>query len=315
MGVAHSAWSLSLSLSRSLSPSLSNGPQTQEIELRYDDKAGCSGEGTCSVSFTIGEGGLDGPVFLCVGPLLPTFRGRNPETDPWRSYYQLTSFYQNVRTYHLSRSYKQLRGIDMTAADAADRTAGELEEDCGRAAFGEDGKVLVPCGLIAASYFRDSFVVRDGSGGEVAFAEEVDGLSITWPRDASMFANTTALLEAEGGADAEVTVANPVDPHFMVWMRTAALPFFRKLYGISRVGLPAGAYTVDVDSRFDTASISAGNTQVTKSVVISTASMIGGRNPFMGWAYLTIGALLLLTGVAFVLMERDVGRDFGQFRK
>ena len=235
-------------------------------------------------------------------------------------YYQLTSFYQNVRTYHLSRSYAQQRGLDMTDV------SGEfpaLEEDCGRAVYARDigpatpgnkDKVLVPCGLIATSYFRDSFAVRDADGQEVPFAEEVDGMTIAWPRDPETFVNTTALLEAEGAQDAQVTVTNPVDPHFMVWMRTAALPFFRKPWGINADGLPAGSYTVDIDSRFNTAELSEGAMQVTKSVVISNVSAIGGRNPFMGWAYLVVGALLLLTGLAFVFMERDVGRPFGERR-
>ncbi len=36
----------------------------------------------------------------------------------------------------------------------------------------------------------------------------------------------------------------------------------------------------------------------TKSVVISTVSWIGGKNPFLGWAYVGAAALFVLLGVA-----------------
>ena len=35
----------------------------------------------------------------------------------------------------------------------------------------------------------------------------------------------------------------------------------------------------------------------TKSVVISTVSWIGGKNPFLGWAYVAAAGLLVLLGI------------------
>lgn len=35
----------------------------------------------------------------------------------------------------------------------------------------------------------------------------------------------------------------------------------------------------------------------TKSIVISTVSWIGGKNPFLGWAYVGAAALFILLGV------------------
>jgi hypothetical protein len=36
----------------------------------------------------------------------------------------------------------------------------------------------------------------------------------------------------------------------------------------------------------------------TKSIVISTVSWIGGKNPFLGWAYVGASALFILLGIA-----------------
>ena len=35
----------------------------------------------------------------------------------------------------------------------------------------------------------------------------------------------------------------------------------------------------------------------TKSIVISTVSWIGGKNPFLGWAYVAAAGLLVLLGI------------------
>jgi hypothetical protein len=36
----------------------------------------------------------------------------------------------------------------------------------------------------------------------------------------------------------------------------------------------------------------------TKSVVISTVSWIGGKNPFLGWAYVAAAAVFILLAIA-----------------
>lgn len=42
------------------------------------------------------------------------------------------------------------------------------------------------------------------------------------------------------------------DEDFIVWMRTAGLPDFKKLYRIIEQDIPAGAYTVNVTNRMFT---------------------------------------------------------------
>ena len=59
--------------------------------------------------------------------------------------------------------------------------------------------------------------------------------------------------------------------HFIVWMRTAGLPNFRKLYGKIDKDLKAGTYYLHVNNNYDVSSFN-GN----KSFVMSTTNILGG---------------------------------------
>ena len=90
----------------------------------------------------------------------------------------------------------------------------------------------------------------------------------------------------------------------MVWMRTAALPAFRKLYGRIEVDLYAGdQIAVMVQNNYNTYSFGG-----KKALVLSTAGVLGGRSSFLGRAYLAGGiaclALALLLTLLFLLPVR-----------
>jgi hypothetical protein len=110
------------------------------------------------------------------------------------------------------------------------------------------------------------------------------------------------------------------DEHFQNWMRTAGLPTFTKLYGRNDATvMQKGTYQITVDlskhipfaSSYFFLSLLAAVLMVhtcvdfpvaqfggTKAIVISTVSWIGGKNPFLGWAYIAVGALFVLLGIA-----------------
>ncbi|KHN78414.1 Cell cycle control protein 50A [Toxocara canis] len=100
---------------------------------------------------------------------------------------------------------------------------------------------------------------------------------------------------------------------FIVWMRTAALPNFRKLYrilvrndkqpqGLYSGGLPAGTYRLDIKSNYPV-TVFGGR----KSFIISTASWAGGKNPFLGIAYMVVGSICIVLGFAFLLIHLKFG--------
>lgn len=84
----------------------------------------------------------------------------------------------------------------------------------------------------------------------------------------------------------------------MVWMRTAALPTFRKLYGRIETDLEANEkITVVIQNNYNTYSFDG-----KKKLVISTATWIGGKNDFLGRMYLVVGGTSLLLALVFSLL-------------
>lgn len=222
---------------RQLSPRCAAwGLQVVEYSLQYDgagtpvELSSCmlSGAGgrQCQLSFNIQER-MKAPVYV---------------------YYELDNFYQNHRRYVKSRSDAQLRGQELPASSLS---------DCEPLIRNETGHVLNPCGLIANSFFNgacpharprapcargwpacahahdsrtDTFLVA--TGGVV-----MDETGIAWKSDREkkfkkpavylptvhyLHQTYPSIITPEQGVENE---------HFIVWMRTAALPNFRKLYG------------------------------------------------------------------------------------
>lgn len=82
--------------------------------------------------------------------------------------------------------------------------------------------------------------------------------------------------------------------HFIVWMRTAGLPNFRKLWGSIKGGLTEGAYFVSIKNKYEVKPF-----QGTKSFVLSTTNALGGKNYFLAVCYITVGTLCLLFSFVF----------------
>ena len=86
-------------------------------------------------------------------------------------YYQLDNFYQNHRRYVKSRSNEQLMGNELTVAELDDCDPIKLNKDLGRL-LAADGKTELdpeaaafPCGLVAKSFFNDTFTLENTDGG------------------------------------------------------------------------------------------------------------------------------------------------------
>lgn len=212
-------------------------------------------------------------------------------------YYRLTSFYQNHRRYVKSMDSDQLKG---KAVSASTLKSG----DCKPLAILDD-KIVYPCGLIANSMFNDTFSNLTMVSAQSSY--EFSSKNIAWPGESRKYSSRP------GYTDLSQIVPPPnwrkrfpqgynetnlpdlkADEHFQNWMRTAGLPTFTKLYGRNDGSvMQKGTYQITVDLNFPVSQYGG-----TKAIVISTVSWIGGKNPFLGWAYIAVAALFVLLGIA-----------------
>jgi len=82
--------------------------------------------------------------------------------------------------------------------------------------------------------------------------------------------------------------------HFIVWMRTAGLPDFRKLWGRIEENLEPGTYEIGVFSNYPVEKFDG-----RKSWVISTTNELGGKNLFLAICYIVVGVLCLVFALIF----------------
>jgi len=213
-------------------------------------------------------------------------------------YYKLTNFFQNHRRYVKSLNTDQLHGKDVSADSLKDG-------DC-KPLGAIDGKAVWPCGLIANSIFNDTYSNLTTVGGDnstYAFSEN----GIAWPGEAKKYADKpgyTSLSDIvpppnwqarfpDGYNESNIPNFN-ADEHFQNWMRTAGLPTFTKLWGRNDADkLVAGKYQITAFMNFPVKPYKG-----TKSIVISTVSWMGGKNPFLGWAYVAAASIFVALAVA-----------------
>jgi len=122
---------------------------------------------------------------------------------------------------------------------------------------------------------------------------------IAWASDVEYkFKNVQnlAALPANKTTWESVQWMNVQDEHFIVWMRTAGLPNFRKLWGRIEQDIPAGTYQLNVYNQYDVSSF-----EGEKSFVISTTNALGGKNYFLAICYLVVGSLCIVFAIIFFI--------------
>ncbi|GFF43668.1 LEM3/CDC50 family protein [Aspergillus lentulus] len=261
----------------------STGQSTPTWERRIEN-----GTTICRLSFEVPDD-LGPPVFL---------------------YYRLTNFYQNHRRYVKSLDIDQLKGkaVDNKTIDGG---------SCDPLKLDPTGKAYYPCGLIANSQFNDTIHSPELLSDLNPTVYSMTNKGIAWDSDKELI-KTTQYKPWEvvpppnwhdrypnGYIDGIPDLHE--DEDFMVWMRTAALPAFSKLSRRNdNVSMKAGSYRLDIEDRFPVTEYGG-----TKSILISTRTVIGGQNPFMGIAYVVVGGICVLLGALFTLAHLVRPRKLG----
>jgi len=259
-----------------------------EIEQQYNDLLSCpektdQKEPDCSINIPI-TSTMKKPIFV---------------------YYKLTNFYQNHRRYVKSRSDAQLSGDDVTSTSSCDPLSN----------LPDVGTPLYPCGLIANSFFNDTFKAckTTTASTECVSMTEANGAwvktGISWQSDRDKKFKDVAVPSGfsrigTGG----FTLPNITDEDFIVWMRTAGLPTFKKLYRkIEDSDLnPGDVLTINFTNAFPVSSFGG-----TKSIVLSTTSALGGKNDFLGYAYIVVGVVCLVLAIGFLVKHLYSPRAMG----
>jgi len=100
------------------------------------------------------------------------------------------------------------------------------------------------------------------------------------------------------------------DEGFIVWMRTAGLPTFRKLYG--ELKPPQGGFKKGDRVSFSVVpNFLVSTIEGSKSLVLGTTSPLGGKNDILGIAYMTVGSICLFLALLFAIKQKINPRRLG----
>lgn len=241
-------------------------------------------------------------------------------------YYKMTNYYQNHRRYVKSIDQQQLLGDVRSPKDLQDGQCKPLGS--------QDGKGVYPCGLIANSMFNDTFsdpillnaptAKRQQQGGATR-TYVMSEKNIIWPGEKKKYERTKQNVSelipppywrgnyqnstyAFPNGYTEENIYDPSeDEHFMVWMRVAGLPTFRKLYKRNdNDAMQSGRYSITIFDNYPVDMFHG-----TKSLVFSTVTWVGGRSIFLGAAFIATAALCVLLGLIFTARHLIRPRKLG----
>jgi hypothetical protein len=102
----------------------------------------------------------------------------------------------------------------------------------------------------------------------------------------------------------------PENEHFIVWMRTAGLPDFRKYYGKIDTDISAGdSITFNITTNFEVQSYGG-----SKALVLTNLANFGAKNYALGNSYIVIGSYALVLGLMFMFKRVYAPRKLGDIR-
>ncbi|XP_035507230.1 transmembrane protein 30C [Scophthalmus maximus] len=286
---------------------------TREMKLDYTEA------GTCDRCFEMrknvsnaGEGCSCKAVFSLEKP----FKG-----DVF-FYYGLKNFHQNLRRYMDSRDDGQMVGRKTNLKNPSSYCSPFIRD--------QNGLPIAPCGAVANSIFNDTFTLFHHDSSGKSFKVPLLRRGITWYTDKNVkfrnpkVDNLTLAQVFQGTAKPlywqrpvyELDQADPTNNGFInddliVWMREAAFPNFKKLYGVLyradehfTQGLPAGSYSIEINYNFPVQHF-----RGRKEVVLTTLTWFGGQNHFLPIAYLVTSSLILLIAVTLTVVWWKFGKN------
>ena len=141
--------------------------------------------------------------------------------------------------------------------------------------------VKSPCGLMAKTFFTDSFKFTINS-----VLTEVDQTNIAFAKDKDLY---------DKEPDRTKQWTRITDEHFLVWMRPSGLPNPKKLWGRINKDLKQGDnIVININNKYNVTPYGG-----KKKIILSNATKFGGKNKFLGISYIVVGALSIICAVVF----------------
>jgi hypothetical protein len=212
-----------------------------------------------NISYSYNPGNFKIPILYPTVQCILTFDIPKDMDPPVFFYYRLTNFYQNHRRYVKSFQSDQLKGTAVDNNTISNSACDPIKTDP------TTGKPYYPCGLIANSVFNDTFynpVLLNPAGSsaenETYVMNSTSGIS--WESDKALYGQTSYLPDQiipppnwqvryrYNYTDDYPPPNLELDEAFQVWMRTAGLPTFSKLYQRNDTApMKAGTYQLLVN--------------------------------------------------------------------
>lgn len=156
----------------------------------------------------------------------------------------------------------------------------------------------IPCGLVAKSMFNDQFsnffkvdqpdteikINSDGIAWETDRLHKFDNVKDVPADHKNPKTNTK-----KGEEWKNVQWIDMKNEHFIVWMRYAGLPTFRKLWGKLDQDLEPGAYKLTIQNEFDVSPF-----EGKKSIVFSSTNSLGGKSYKLATCFFVAGSCTAL---------------------
>ncbi len=244
--------------------------QVIELFYRYDDKCLDIGK-PCEITIDVDQDVVGKPIYF---------------------YYQLRGFYQNHRRYIQSISYEQLRdGVfkNSTEISSCEPVVKNRDNFYNMSATNkplDPDQPVFPCGLVARSYFNDTFKLARVSNNTELF---INDTGIAWPDDKTYkFKN----------ANLDFQWIDVTKERFITWIKISPFPDFRKSWGVINEDMPKGSYKITIQNNWN-ATIFGGQ----KWIILSQTNSFGGKNEFLAYSYLVIGAISIILAIAFVFRK------------
>ncbi|CAN0189423.1 unnamed protein product [Ascophyllum nodosum] len=277
-------------------------------------------------------------------------------SGPVHVYYELSNFYQNHATYVESISSDQLLGTLTT--DVSDDCTPLYENGsltlhpCGLIAntlFNDiftvnTGQTMDETDIAWDSDVSDKFVQPDGFAStecddsdcatcltdagytDSDGGETFDGCDVI-TEDGTTYAyyypeEDTYQYLYQTFPEVISPVMGVKDEHFIVWMRTAGLSKFRKLYGRrTTYSGTTHVHACRIDDGLvggDTLNFTINSNFIvdyfdgTKSIVVSTTSSLGGQNTYWAQSFLSLGIILLVLALLIAVKHKLRPRRMGE---